>query len=142
MANYYASARSNYFEVRDRKEFEKTMASIPGVKIQDGPEGQIGLFCTGDGDSGWPNIRIPEGEEGVDWEDYEEIDIFQEVAQHLVPGSIAVFQEAGAEKLRYITGYSLAVNHLGKTCIVNIDDIYIKARKKFGKDATITLAQY
>jgi hypothetical protein len=43
------------------------------------------------------------------------LDLFGEVAGHLVEGSVAVFIEVGAEKLRYLTGWAVAVNSSGVT---------------------------
>jgi hypothetical protein len=49
---------------------------------------------------------------------------------------------AGAEKLRFITGYAEAINSKGERVSVNIDTIYDLAKQKFGKDVEVTPAQY
>jgi hypothetical protein len=49
------------------------------------------------------------------------------LATHLEEGWVAILQEVGAEKLRYITGFTLAVNHKGETESINIGNIYRKA---------------
>ncbi len=41
----------------------------------------------------------------------EDFDLVEELAQHLADGEIAVLVEAGAEKLRYITGDAVAVRN-------------------------------
>lgn len=52
----------------------------------------------------WPTFR--EGEDGGD----EEMDLFGELPeQHLAEGAVAVFEEAGAEKLRYVNAYAVGV---------------------------------
>lgn len=57
-----------------------------------------------------------------------EVDLVAEISSHLADGEVAILQEVGAEKLRYLTGYSIAVNSLGQTFSVDIDDIYQKVR--------------
>ena len=57
-----------------------------------------------------------------------EIDFYAELAKHLQNGWVAIVMEVGAEKLRYVTGYAVAVNHNGKCCDVSIDRIYQLAR--------------
>lgn len=42
---------------------------------------------------------------------------------------MAVLEEVGAEKLRYLIGQALAVNHRGETISVSIDDIYKKIKQ-------------
>jgi len=49
-------------------------------------------------------------------------------------GQVAVFVEAGAEKHRYVCGRAMAVIKNGKDVIVDIDDIYKKAGKRFKTD--------
>jgi hypothetical protein len=39
--------------------------------------------------------------------------------------------EIGAEKLRYLTGVAIAVNHKGRAAVVSLDDIYRKAARTF-----------
>ena len=58
-------------------------------------------------------------------------------------GQILVYQEAGAEKKRYVAGVSIALNHKGESLYVNINSIYKQAAEQFGVDEKeITLAQY
>ncbi|MDP3419508.1 MAG: hypothetical protein U0989_17775 [Azonexus sp.] len=61
-----------------------------------------------------------------------EIDWATELSVHLAEGQIAVLMESGAEKLRYIAGWALAVNWKGETEHLNLDQIYDLAEKRFG----------
>lgn len=56
------------------------------------------------------------------------------ISPFLVEGEIVVMMEAGAEKLRYITGEALAFDHTGEVVQVSLRDIYKLAKEKFGKD--------
>lgn len=128
MANYYASARSNYFRVKDIEAFEAAMH--PGIEVSyeghvpDGhtpePGTRICLLCHGDG--GWPSQIDSDPEdmdsELVDW------DVLDAVAPHLTPGEWCVIQETGSDKLRYLIGYSRAINSKGQHITVNINDIF------------------
>lgn len=123
MANYTGAARSNYFEVRDEECFLAWVATLPGVvaetkRNKDGEE-RFALLCA-DGDcGGWPSFRSRD-----DGLDDEEIDLPAELSGYLADGSVAVLEEAGSEKLRYVVGYAIAVNHEGEVLSVDIQDIY------------------
>jgi len=143
MANYYESARTNYFRVKDEAAFKAFMDTVPGCDLY-GPcesDGKQGMFCVLFTEEGVPNVRDLE-EPNEAGEDYEEFDFMEELAKHLADGSIAVLTASGAEKLRYVTGYAVAIDNTGKTVAVNIDDIYGKAKKLFGENAEITQAHY
>ena len=139
MANYYESARTNYFRVKDIAAFIAFMDTVPGSEYHVGKTADS--FCVLFTEEGVPNVRY--NEEAPDDEDpYEEFDFMEELAPHLADGSIAVLQGSGAEKLRYVTGYSIAVDNTGKQVSVNIDDIYALAKKEFGEQAEVTPAEY
>lgn len=136
MANYTAVARSNYFEVRDKETFIAWVSTLPGVvaeteRSEDGGERFV-LLCA-DGDcGGWPSFRMYD-----DGRDDEEIDLPAELAEHLAEGSVAVLEEAGSEKLRYIVGYAIAVNHEGEVLSVSLRDIYGKIEDAgWGRDVS------
>lgn len=96
-------------------------------------------------DGAWPSQALVEYEDkvGGGWnEDWEEIDIADELADHLESGSVAVLMEAGSEKHRYVCGYATAVNSNGTVVSLSLVDIYEKARKVFGKKAEITDCSY
>lgn len=132
MANYIGSARTNYFRVKDVAKFEAWASLYDGVEVihGDDDEGLAGLMVTGDG-GGWPNQRAtPENED-----DLVEVDIVTELAEHLQEGSVAIVMEVGAEKLRYLIGWAVAINSKKATVGVNIYDVYEKA-KQLGTEIT------
>jgi len=67
--------------------------------------------------------------------EYDFDDFTDELATHLEDDWVAVMQEVGAEKLRYITGYACAVNSKNEKINLDIDEIYQRA-EKLGKGIT------
>ena len=141
MANYYATARSNYFAVKDETTFRQ-WAECAGLKVLD-PDHKdksadgIRRFAiapdTGD-DAGWPDHRYNE-----ETDEYDEVDVPRELAAHLRDGEVAVLMEVGSEKLRYLCGYATAINSVGETVSMSLEGIYARA-KKLGTH--ITRAEY
>jgi hypothetical protein len=135
MANWYGSSRSNYFCVKDRESFlqwaEKRGLGV--FKSESNPEHFA--IHSGDSDSGsWPSYEL---------EADAEIDLVTELAVHLPKGQVAVLMEIGAEKLRYLTGVAIAVNHKGRAVVVSLDDVYRKAARTFRvQENKITQATY
>src|SRR6185312_6909258 len=97
MANWYGSARSNYFRVKDTDAFLR-WAERRGLGIFKNDQAPD-ILAIHPGDTtdsgGWPSY---------DLENEEELDLVSELAEHLAPGQIAILLEIGAEKLRYLTG--------------------------------------
>jgi len=140
MANYYASARSNYFRVKNEAAFKDwcnkvnldwwTRDNLPGHPGE--TFYAISPAHPGDCD-GWPSTRL-------DDEECEEIDIDMEteLPQHLDPRDVAVLMEVGAEKLRYLTGYAVAIHATKPAVYLSLSSITELARNQFGDDVTIT----
>jgi hypothetical protein len=125
MANYYATARSNYVRVRDVDAF-RAWAESRGLEVMEGKptEGAASFMLapsSWDG-AGWPSAVYDD--DAGDWID---IDIYAEAAEHLVDDDVFVFMEAGAEKLRYVVGVAVAVNARGESASVSLNDIYAQA---------------
>lgn len=132
MANYYSSARTNYFRVKDVDAFNawaKEYEDNYRVEVVD-KEDTFGFLF--DGESGVPTSREVDG-------DYDDIDFMDELSKHLADDEVAILHEAGAEKLRYINGFAIAINNKAERRVISLDDIYIHA-KELGKN--VTLAQY
>ncbi len=128
MANFIGHARSNYFQVKDVENFKSWVLNIPSLGFWE-KEGAFAIYSV-DPDTGcWPT-----GAFDPKSEDYVEIDLVADLAEHLQEGEVAVLTEAGAEKLRCISGYSVAVNHKGETVSVSLNQIYQLAMDKFGVD--------
>lgn len=142
MANYYATARSNYFAVTDEKTFREWAAALGLTvlepthrdKVADGVR-RFGIAPgDGDGSGGWPTSIYHE-----DTDECEDIDVSELLAAHLANDEVAVLMEVGNEKLRYVSGSAVAVNNKGKFVLMELNDIYHKARR-LGKN--ITMAEY
>ena len=132
MANYYSTARTNYFRVKDVDAFNawaKEYEDNYRVEVVDKEDTFAILF---DSESGVPTWREVDG-------DYDDIDFMDELSKHLADDEVAILHQAGAEKLRYINGYAIAVNNKGERRTISLDDIYTFA-KELGKN--VTLAQY
>jgi hypothetical protein len=141
MANYYATARSNYFAVKDKTTF-RSWAARTGLhilepthrdKVADGIP-RYGITPADGDDSGWPTLRYNE-----ESNDYDDIDVPGQLSEHLADDEVAILMEVGNEKLRYVSGSAVAVNNQGKSVFLNLGTIYRKARH-LGKN--ITLAEY
>ena len=126
MANYIAFARTNYFKVRDVEAFEKVAGKIEVEIIEsgDGDDTLYGLIWLGEG--GWPNDLYDE-----DAGEYEPFDLYDEIGAVLAPGEVAIFMEIGYEKMRYLTGYAIAVHSSGEWTRIGLEDIYVQARNQF-----------
>ena len=133
MANYYASARTNYFAVTDleafKAELESKTSSVQVVsKEQDGLT-LVALLGSDDDGGGFPFEY--EDEDG----EYVELDWAEIFKAHLEDGWVAIIMESGAEKLRYIAGYAVAYNSKGETVAIDLNQIYEKA-KSLGSNIT------
>ncbi len=133
MADWHGSARTNYFRVKDRAKFEECINGIEGLEVIEDGDGRVGLLSEGEF-GGWPNGVYDE-----ETDELEEIDLCEIVSGHLQDGSVAVFMEVGAEKLRYLTGVAVAINLKGESKVIQLGDIYELA-KQLGDE--VTLAEY
>ena len=135
MANWYGTSRSNYFRVKDKDAFLK-WAEVRGLGVFKNEE-SADLFAIHGGstdDGSWPSY---------DMEGDTEIDLVAELAEHLAKGQIAVLMEIDAEKLRYLTGVAIAINHKGRVVELTLSDIYRKAARAFRvAENEITQATY
>lgn len=75
----------------------------------------------------------PRSEHPKDGKHYQSVD--ELVAAHLVKGDVAVFMEVGFEKMRFLSGIAVAVNHKNETRALGLDDIYGLA-KSLGENIT------
>lgn len=120
MANYLAACRSNYFRVKNPKDFEDWCDHIPTLACREvDKENMYMLYVDCPDGSGWPAYLWHEdtGEET-------ELDLVAELSEFLFEGQIAILEEVGYEKLRYLHGSSVAVNHLGETITISLTDMY------------------
>ncbi len=133
MANYYGSARSNYFRVKDMDRFRAVMAKC-GVDIVTGTgrgkKGKVALLANGD--SGWDSSYVDGNGKDIDF------NIIDIVALHLRDGEVAIFMSIGYENLRYLTGDAVAINSRKECVAISLSDIYADPRvRKLGRNMTM-----
>jgi hypothetical protein len=124
---YVATARSNYFAVKDIEAFKNTLNSIAEQGIQvisrvKGGETIYSLiFYMGEGvpkQTSLPNLEYAQ----IHW-----TSIFRE---HLKDGWVAVLMETGATRnLDYLSGYATAYNNKGDFKHIDLDYIYEQAKE-------------
>ena len=133
MANYYCTSRTNYFRVKDEPAFVAWAEKFQfeAHKRQDGLYALFPGDVTDDG-------SFPSSFYDEEKDEDEEFDFMVELSKHLAEGSVAVCISAGAEKLRYVSGYAEAINSKGERAAVRLDDIYVKAAAL----GEATLAEY
>lgn len=131
MANWYGQSRSNYFNVKDEAAFRE-WAESRDLEVLEGPSGLFGIAPSSMSEDGdWPSFFFLDESGGV-----EDIDLRQELIDHLAAGQVAILVTIGSEKLRYLTGYSEALAWDGRRVSVNIADIYDKVLTEFGVKTT------
>jgi len=133
MANYYATARSNYFKVKDADAF-KAWCLRSSLEVLEGNENLYAIASADPDGGGWPCQRDDEpGNE------LEEFDLVDELAGHLAGNCVAILMESGAEKLRYVIGVAIAVNAKGESIQIELEDIYDRAA---GLGEVLTRCEY
>lgn len=140
MAEWYGTARTNYVEFESEAAFKEVRDYVEQFDIAMSTHHEVSLaamFNASDmSDSGgFPNDRYDEDED-----DFVEFD-WGYVAQRMAEGHVLVIMEAGAEKLRYISGWAQAWNKEGQHVGISLDDIYEKARAAFGIYPTVATYQ-
>lgn len=121
MADYNATARSNYFRVKDKQKFAAWCESLkltPIQEIDNTTRDTLHGFLVNTGNGAVPTHR-----------DDEEMDFFGELSTHLADEEVSIVVEIGAEGMRYLSGFADAVNSKGEVVSVCLDDIYEKAAK-------------
>ena len=121
MANYEGASRTNYFKVKDESAFRAWAEKFSLEVIE-----QDGLFGVLPGNTDEGTFHL------FDEELDDTRDICDDIAEHLTDDSIAVVMEAGHEKLRYVSGWAVAINSKGERVQIVLDDIYEQAMAKFG----------
>ena len=119
MANYYAYCRSNYVAVKNPARFRALLEEYDVEVIEDEEE-RIGFLSNTE--SGLPMHK----------EDDTDIDDDARIPKLLKEGEVLVIQVIGWESMRYLVGYSIAINWDGRICSCNIDEIYSRAYANFG----------
>ena len=129
MADWQSTARSNYFRVKDEDAFRTWVERTPPLTYFTHAADDH-LFAIGS-TTGWPMTAYNQAED-----EEVEIDLPMELSLHLAEGQVAVLMETGAEGLRYVTGFAVAVNERGETVSLHMAEIYQRAAERFGIEPT------
>jgi hypothetical protein len=130
MANYYETARTNYFLVKDAEAFKKECSFIGDSEVvTQERDGKTYFGILGSQEYGFPVWLRDENEDEIeiDWEEF--------FKRHLADDEVAIVMGAGSEKIRYVNGWAVAYNNKGEAVSINLDDIYDKA-KTLGSNIT------
>lgn len=153
MANYEASARTNYFKVED---IDGLKTSLERFQLILHPSSEDGYYCIlSDYEGGWGEVVYLEDDEDehiaqeLEGQVSGEEEIIFNFEEHVMPfvevGQVVVAQEVGYEKLRYLVGQSAAFirrpDDTIETISINLDEIYDLAKEKFGVEH-VTTATY
>ena len=126
MADWYGTSRSSYFLVKDVEAFKEALAPFE-VQVMVHPVRPEFVMLVGAQEYGdFPSYGVTEDNEEV------ELDFQKLFSEHLVEGQVAILMEAGAEKLRYITGYACAYTWDGRFAQVSLSDIYQRVEEDLG----------
>jgi hypothetical protein len=132
MANYSATARTNYFRVTDEKRYAELFKGLcSGGEVYDFTEEKDGVIYHGFGS--YDSITWAEVDDDECW-DYD-LDKFLTELQKILPDDEAfMYFESGHEKLRYITGFSIVVTN--KHIVSNNIETWAtkKAKELIGND--------
>ena len=128
MANYIATARSNYFLVKSLTQFMQSLPDGITVHVRE-IDARVAVFADTD-DGSWPACFDDDDGEPAG------VDIVQYVADHLVDDEVAVFFEIGAEKMRYLVGIAECVNNKNERRYLSLPDIY-KVATELGPNVTL-----
>jgi len=99
--------------------------------------GGYGILVDSGDCGGFPSFSYDE-KTGDDFE----IDLVTLVGEHLAEGEVAIFMEAGAEKLRYVIGWAQAINWKGEIKTISLTDIYDIAKTMTDRPDSVTVAEY
>ncbi len=153
MANWIGASRTNYVRLADGVTQESLEAEFEriglDIEVSPGQGKNVDKVCflpsDFSGDGSFQSYLFPDPSE--DASDDEEFTWADHVMPHVAVGEVLVMVCAGAEKLRYVTGYAEAFVRLEsgevKQTEVSITDIYGKASEVFSVDkGCITETEY
>lgn len=128
MANYYGTARTNFFRLKDEAAVAKLeeWCALTGNELHTHPTETLCFMVSGQQDSGGFNFFA------VDEDDCDLELWWTDICHLLADGEVIVAMEAGAEKLRYVSGAATAIRKDGEFVQLSLGDIYKLAYEKLG----------
>lgn len=147
MANYYATSRTNYFRVTDEEKYNELFKNLVGLESEicdfTFTKEENGITLHGFGSYGPISYRVPNSNtDEYDDEDYD-FDQFLAELQAILPENEAfIYMEAGNEKLRYITGFSVVVTKNDIESVEICDEALKVAKRLLKKEDFETQMEY
>ncbi len=128
MADYYGQGRTNYVKVKDVEKFKELCDEFNMHFIENG-NGKVGFYTESE-DGGTTIFVEPDEDESGDiiYNGDVQRDILDEVVPLLDDGEVLIFVHNGNEKMRYLGGYSYAINNKGESKSLNINSIFDLAK--------------
>jgi hypothetical protein len=126
MADYYATARTNYFKLADVAAVAAAVALCEkvGLSVSEGEGGAYAFIS--ENDRGWPeDYYDEEKEETID------VDLEGEFGKLAAADEVVIMVESGSEGARYCVGYAIAIRN-GEILRITINDIYDLVEKTWG----------
>lgn len=120
MANYICATRSNYFHVKDPDSFREIFPHVRGDEDRvdlweekdDNGNPVFGFGCYG-GILGY--VEGDEDDEDIEADDAYD-DFIKKLQQSVTEDDAIIIMESGAEKLRYVTGYTTVITWNAIVC--------------------------
>lgn len=125
MADWYGMSRSNYVKFTNPGTAVSTLEQLFEIRVHQNENTGLFAILSGDFHGGTPDCKLEE-----DFHEYvtgDCISLLDVIHLFLAPepDNVFVWITAGAEKLRYITGHAIAIDHTGTILNrVSLDDIY------------------
>lgn len=142
MATFLGVGRTNTFGVRSVERLKDALSRTE-VEVIDRGAGMVTLLSGPCDETGDFDTWIGDLDADDDSDHDENLFVPDMIAEHLLPGQVAVFEHVGNEKLRYLSGWAIAVFGDGRQIRISLGDIYSMAASEFGVDPkTITVAAY
>ena len=131
MANYDATARSNYFPFI-QSQLDLIEELFPGDIQLSHKNGLVAVISLV---SGTPTVFEPDEDIlfqlGMPGDDIDDLSLLDVIHHALPPDTSLVWIETGHEKARYLVGQALRINHLGEvTQTVDLNSIYTEGETR------------
>jgi hypothetical protein len=129
MADWYGTARTNYVLIKDMEGLKKALEPFD-VSIKEHPKhkGFVRLDPSSSQDGDFPSTVFDDDDEEI------EFSFPEHVVPYLAEGQVLIATAAGADGLRYITGWATAFAWNGQTKSISISDITKVAARAFRMD--------
>ncbi len=131
MSAYTGAGKSNFVDVKNPKLFEELLRAI-GCRMIYRADAGYGFIA--ENPKGEPNLHVNVEQldaEGNVVKTHSKILWTKAISEHLMPGSVLIFQHVGRSGYDEFRAYSVAVSWTGSVDVIDINDIFPKIAKKY-----------